>query len=261
MKRIMSEVDLSFVIPAYNEEDAIEDTLDTVNGAVKNKKLQYEIVVVDDGSVDHTLSRAREYASRNRHVTVVSYDKNKGKGYAVQAGFMQTSGDVVVFVDGDMDVDLSTISSYVDALKHGDIVIASKWHADSVVEMPLVRKIMSHGFNMFVRLLIGVQLKDTQAGLKAMKRSAFEDIFPKLAVKRYAFDVELLAVANYYGLKIIEMPTHLSVKSLFSLKDVFKMFMDLLGIAYRLRLIHWYQRPTRARNGLQEFVSIIMREH
>jgi glycosyltransferase involved in cell wall biosynthesis len=179
----------------------------------------------------------------------------------VQAGFMQTTGDVVVFVDSDMDIDLSTISSYVDALKHGDIVIASKWHPDSVVEMPLVRKIMSHGFNVFVRLLIGVPLKDTQAGLKAMKRSAFKDIFPKLAVKRYAFDVELLAVANYYGLKIVEMPTHLSIKSSFRLKDVFKMFMDLLGIAYRLRLIHWYQRSTRPRNGLQEFVSIIMREH
>ena len=99
----MSEVDLSFVIPAYNEEDAIEDTLDTLNGVVKDKKLRYEIVVVDDGSLDRTLSRAREYANGDRHVTVVSYDKNKGKGYAVQAGFMQTSGDVVVLAFSAMD--------------------------------------------------------------------------------------------------------------------------------------------------------------
>jgi glycosyltransferase involved in cell wall biosynthesis len=238
----MSEVELSFVIPAYNEEDAIEDALGTLDEAVKNKKLQYEIVVVDDGSKDKTLLKAMAYASMNCHVRVVSYNKNMGKGYAVKAGFMQATGEVVVFADSDMDVDLGTVSSYVEALQHGDIVIASKWHPQSVVEMPLIRKILSHGFNVLVRILTGAKLKDTQAGLKAIKKSAFKDVFPRLTVKRYAFDVELLAVANLYGLKVVEMPVALKMNAAFKPKDMWGMFVDLLGIAYRLRILRFYQK-------------------
>ena len=240
MKRIMSEVDLSFVIPAYNEEDAIEDALDTIDEVVKNKKVQYEIVVVDDGSKDKTLLKAMTYANRNGHVKVVSFNKNMGKGYAVKMGFMQATGEVVIFADSDKDIDLSIVSRYVEALQHGDIVIASKWHPQSVVEMPIIRRILSHSFNILVRLMTGARLRDTQAGLKAIRKSAFKDIFPRLAVKRYAFDVELLTVANLYGLKIVEMPVNLQMRGLFSLREVWKMFVDLLGIAYRLRVLRWY---------------------
>ena len=242
----MAQVELSFVIPAYNEEDSIEDALGALDGVVKDKRLPYEIVVVDDGSKDKTLSRAITYASRNGHVKVVSYTQNEGKGHAVRTGFMQTKGDVVVFADSDMDIDLGTVSKYVAALEHGDIVIASKWHPDSVVSMPLTRRILSHGFNVLVRILTGAKLKDTQVGLKAMRKSAFVNIFPRLCVKRYAFDVELLAVANLYGLRIVQMPAQLRISNSFRLKEVFKMFQDLLGIAYRLRVLHWYQRSIRA---------------
>jgi glycosyltransferase involved in cell wall biosynthesis len=243
VKRALSKVDLSFVIPAYNEESSIEDALNTLDEAVKNKKLQYEIVVVDDGSKDKTLSKAITYASKNGHVKVVNYNKNMGKGYAVKAGFMQATGDIVVFADGDRDIDLSIVSSYVEALQHGDIVIASKWHPQSVVKIPIIRRILSHSFNMLVRLMIGAKLRDTQAGLKAIRKSAFKDIFPRLAVKRYAFDVELLTVANLYGLRVVEMPVNLQMRALFSLREIWRMFVDLLGIAYRLRVVHWYQRP------------------
>ncbi len=239
----MGQIELSFVIPAYNEEEFIEDTLGTLDYLIKDKNLLYEIVVVDDGSNDKTLVRATKYANRNGHVKVVSYSTNVGKGFAVKTGFMQSKGDIVVFADSDMEIDLHTISRYIDALDRGDIVIASKWHPDSVVEMPLSRKIMSHGFNLLVRLLTGVPLKDTQVGLKAMKKTAFSNIIPRLAVKRYAFDVELLTVANLYGLKIVEMPTEIKIERSFGLKDLIRMFVDLLGIAYRLRILHWYQRP------------------
>ena len=245
-KRIMRQIELSFVIPAYNEEESIETALGTLDGVVKDKRLPYEIVVVDDGSRDKTLSRAIKYASRNGHVKVLSYTQNEGKGYAVRTGFMQTKGDVVVFADSDMDIDLSTVSKYVDALEHGDIVVATKWHPDSRVDMPIVRRILSHGFNVLVRILTGANLKDTQVGLKVMKKSAFANIFPRLCVKRYAFDVELLAVASLYGLRIVQMPTQLRIRGAFRLKEIFKMFQDLLGIAYRLRVLHWYQRRIRA---------------
>jgi hypothetical protein len=148
----------------------------------------------------------------------------------------------VVFADSDMDIDLRTVSKYVDALEHGDIVVATKWHPDSRVDMPLIRRILSHGFNVLVRILTGANLKDTQVGLKVMKKSAFAKIFPKLCVKRYAFDVELLAVANLYGLKVVEMPVKLEMNASFKPKEVWRMLVDLLGIAYRLRVLRLYQQ-------------------
>ena len=252
----MGRTDLSFVIPAYNEEDSIEAALITLDDVVKNKKLQYEIVVVDDGSRDETFSKAMAYAKRNGHVKVIRCKKNMGKGHAIQTGFMQATGEVVVFADSDMEIDLSMISRYVDALEHGDIVIATKWHPNSVVDMPLIRRILSHGFNMFVKVLTGTNIRDTQVGLKAMKKSAFVNIFPRLTVKRYAFDVELLAVASLYGLKIVEMPVQLRLRGLFRVSDVFRMFLDLLGIAYRLRVTHWYQRPIVTQDEHSNFLSI-----
>jgi dolichol-phosphate mannosyltransferase len=260
VKRIMTQIELSFVIPAYNEEDSIEDALGALDEVVKSRRMPYEIVVVDDGSVDKTFLKAMKYASRNDHVRVVSYDKNVGKGYAVKAGFMQTTGEVVVFADSDLDIDLGTVSKYVAALEHGDIVIASKWHPDSVVDMPFTRRILSHGFNVLVSLLTGTNLEDTQVGLKAIRKSAFKDIFPRLSVKRYAFDVELLTVAKLYGLKVVEMPVKLKIDASFRPKEVWQMFVDLLGIAYRLRVIHWYQRQLQAKNGLQSMVSFVLRE-
>jgi dolichol-phosphate mannosyltransferase len=239
----MSRIDLSFVIPAYNEEGSIEIALGTLDEAVKDRKIPYEIVVVDDGSKDQTFLKATKYASRNGHVRVVSYNHNVGKGYAVKKGFMQTSGEVVVFADSDMDIDLGTVTRYVDALKDCDIVVATKWHPDSKVSMPFKRRFLSHGFNVLVRTLTGAKLRDTQVGLKAMRKTAFVNIFPRLCVKRYAFDVELLTVANLYGLKVVEMPAQLRIEGLFNLRELLKMFMDLLGIAYRLRIKHWYQRP------------------
>ena len=216
----MQQVELSFVIPAYNEEDFIEDTLGTIDEVIKDKNLPYEIVVVNDGSRDDTLAKARRYAGRNGHVKVVSYSENVGKGHAVKTGFMHTSGNVVIFADGDMEIDLRTISKYLDALKYGDIVIASKRHRDSRVEVPVSRRILSKVFNGMVRFLTGVPLKDTQSGLKAMRKSAFIDVFPRLAVKRYAFDVELLAVANLYGLKVVEMPVNIKLDAKFKPKEM-----------------------------------------
>ncbi len=256
----MGQVMLSFVVPAYNEEDFIEDTLGTLETVIKDKNLPYEIVVVDDGSLDGTLAKVVRYSKNDGHVKVVSYANNVGKGYAVKTGFLQTSGDIVVFADSDMEIDLGTVSKYLEALEDGDIVIASKRHSGSQVDAPLSRKILSLSFNALVRLLTGVPLNDTQSGLKAMKKSAFVDIFPRLAVKRYAFDAELLAVAHHCGLKVVEMPVNIKLEASFKPKAMWHMFLDLLGIAYRLRVIHWYQRPLPEKNSFQNMISFILRE-
>ena len=101
----------------------------------------------------------------------------------------------------------------------------------------------------------------TQVGLKVMKRSAVNEIFPRLAVKRYAFDVELLAVAHLYGLKVVEMPVKIKLVASFKLNEMLHMLVDLLGIAYRLRVIHWYQRQLSKRNSFQNMVSFVLGEH
>ena len=248
----MGQVELSFVIPAYNEEVFIEDTLGTLDLAIKEKMFQYEIVVVDDGSKDKTFTKAMEYSKRNGHVKVIRYARNTGKGFAIKTGVMESTGDVVIFIDGDMEIDLNTLSTYIEALENADIVIATKWHPNSTVSMPLNRKILSRTFNVLVRILVGFNLKDTQVGLKVMKRSAVDKIFPRLAVKRYAFDVELLTLAHLYGLKIVEMPVKLNLDSSFKPKDAWRMFVDLLGIAYRLRVIRWYQRQVLPKNNLEK---------
>jgi len=257
----MEQVELSFVVPAYNEGDFIEDMLGSIDDVIAGKHIPYEILVVNDGSRDDTLANARRYAGKNGHVRVVSYSKNVGKGHAVKTGFMKANGNVVVFADSDMEIDLTVISEYLEALKQGDIVIASKRHADSHVDVPVSRRVLSECFNGLVRLLTGVPLKDTQSGLKAMKKSAFIDIFPRLAVKRYAFDVELLAVAHLYGLKVVEMPVNIKLDAKFKPKDMWHMLVDLFGIAYKLRVIHWYQRPLPERNSFQNMVSFVLREH
>jgi glycosyltransferase involved in cell wall biosynthesis len=256
----MTQVQLSFVIPAYNEAAFIEDTLGALDSVVQNGKSPYEIVVVDDGSKDETFSKAMKYAKRNGHVKVIRYIKNAGKGHAVKTGFMGTTGEIVIFTDGDKEIDLNSTSKYVEALQNGDIVIGTKWHPESVVSMPMTRKILSHSFNVIVRVLTGANLKDTQVGFKVMKRSAVDKIFPRLAVKRYAFDVELLAVAHLYGLEIVEMPIKIKIDASFKAKDVWRMFVDLLGIAYRLRVIHWYQRQAPMKDGLQNLASFVFRE-
>jgi glycosyltransferase involved in cell wall biosynthesis len=197
--------------------------------------------VVDDGSEDDTHKKVVDYANSNNHVKVISHKKNLGKGEAVKTGFSYATGELVIFMDSDLDIEPSQIRNYVEALKHGDIVTASKWHPQSSVEEPLMRKFLSHGFNVLVKILTGTNIRDTQTGLKAFKRKALEKVFSKLAVKRYAFDAELLAVASLYGIKIIELPVNLRVQGVFNLRESFRMFIDLLGITYRLRVRKSYQ--------------------
>jgi dolichyl-phosphate beta-glucosyltransferase len=242
MVELASKPVVSFVLPAYNEEKFIEGVLERLDSAVNGKGLRCEVIVVDDGSVDDTRLRALRYASGKWYVRVFGYDRNVGKGFAVKTGFWKAVGDAVVFVDSDSDVDVGQVKRYVDALKRGDIVVGSKWHKDSVVEVSFVRRLLSRGFNVLVRLLTGVGVSDTQAGIKAVRREAFCEAFRRLSVKRYAFDVELLVLARLLGLRVVVLPVKLKLSSRFSLEEVWRMFIDLLGIAYRLRVKKWYQR-------------------
>ena len=238
-------IKLSLILPAYNEEDSIKEVLGRVCSVVKETGLSYEVIVVDDGSVDETRSQALDFASGNSYVKVIGYCRNVGKGYAIKTGVSYASGDVAIFMDSDLEVDPMRISQYVQALNYGDLIIASRWLPDSHVKMPLMRRFLSHGFNMLVKLLIGLRVRDTQSGLKAARREALKRIFSKVTVRRYAFDVELLAVAKLYGLRIVELPVNVHMThGLFSLREILRIFVDLLRITYRLRFLKWYQHSS-----------------
>jgi dolichol-phosphate mannosyltransferase len=245
----MGQVELSVVVPAFNEGSSIESALVNLDDVFKREKRSYEIVVIDDGSRDDTLPKALLYARKNVHVRVLGYDVNNGKGYAVKTGFMKSIGDVVVLADSDLEIDMADVTKYIEALDHGDMVIASKWHPESRVEISMLRRILSHSFNVLVKILLGVNIRDTQVGLKAIKKSSFEKIIPKLTVKRFAFDVELLTVASLYRLKIVEMPVQLRLNAAPKLKEILKMFVDVLGIAYRLKVRQIYGKPASLPNS------------
>ena len=236
----MGQVDLSVVVPAFNEGSSIESALVNLDDVFKRDQRSYEIVVIDDGSSDNTLLEALLYARKNVHVRVLSSDENNGKGYALKTGFMKSIGDVVVFADSGLEIKLDVVSKYIEALNRGDIVIASKWHPESRVDISLLRRSLSHCFNVLVKIMIGINVKDTQTGLKAIKKSSFENIIPWLTIKRFAFDVELLAVANLHGLKIVEMPVQLRLNAPPKTKEILKMFIDLLRITYRVRVLQVY---------------------
>jgi glycosyltransferase involved in cell wall biosynthesis len=237
-------VAVSFVLPAYNEGEYIEKALKKLDSTVNGNGLRYEVVVVDDGSIDDTRVRMLRYAIRNGHVRVVGYDRNEGKGFAIKTGFWMALGDAIVFADSDLDVDFGQVKRYVDALRDGDIVIGSKWHKDSVVLVPPMRRFLGHGFNVLVKLLTGIRVADTQTGIKAIRREAFDRVFRSLSVKRYAFDVELLVAAKVFGLRVVELPVRLTISNGFRLREIWRMFLDLLGITYRLRIKRWYQSGT-----------------
>jgi len=234
--------ELSLVMPAYNEEDNIDLAIERVDAVVKSLGFKYELIVVDDGSIDNTKAKVSHYARKNGHVKVISHDNNVGKGLALRTGFSHAVGDKVVFMDSDADIDPRQIARYVEMLRDADVVVASKWHPQSKVDTPLMRKILSHGCNVLVKLSVGLKLSDTHTGLKAIRRTSFVSVFPKLTVKRYAFDVEMLALANLLGLKVAELPVNIRIRKHFNIQEVWRMFLDLLGITYRLRVIRWYQR-------------------
>jgi glycosyltransferase involved in cell wall biosynthesis len=204
----------------------------------------YEIVVVDDGSLDDTRQKATVYVNGKcgDRLKVIGYEKNMGKGNAIKTGFANARGEFVVVIDSDLDVNPSFIPSYVEALKTNDIAVASKWHPQSHTEVTLKRRVLSFGFNALSRLLTGIKLRDTQTGLKALRRQVLDRMSPKFVVNRYAFDLELIGACNHAGYRIVALPVDVSIKSMVSFKEIFRMTIDMVKIAYRLRVLKYYQR-------------------
>ncbi len=232
---------LSVIMPAYNNPD-IDTNLNAATEILKKIYPNYELIVVDDGS-KYPLSKKIEKINDPR-IIFKTYKKNQGKGYAIRHGFKFASGDYIVFLDSGRDLNPVQINNFLQIMKekNSDIVIGSKKHRLSEVNYPLFRRFMSWGYQKMNYLLFNLNVKDTQVGLKLFKRKPLEKIIPKLIVKRFAFDLELLIVANKFNYKIVEAPISLNYKfkSTINIKSVFFIILDTFAIFYRLKLLGYY---------------------
>lgn len=235
---------LSIIIPAYNEGDIILRMLDECIHSLNG--INSDIIVVDDGSRDGTYKRVQEFAKLHCNVRLVNYGDNHGKGFAIKYGFKYATGELVAFIDADMNLHPKQILRMIECMeKTGtDVVVGSKRHPCSKVNYPLKRKILSEVYYLFVRTLFGIPVKDTQVGLKLFKREVLENVLPKTLVKKYAFDIEILANAHRMGYKIIESPIEINMNfgSHVNKRAIWNMLVDTAAVFYRMKILHYYDR-------------------
>jgi glycosyltransferase involved in cell wall biosynthesis len=225
----------------YNSTD-IDTNLKEAKKALEKVTDSYEIILVNDGSTNNCLDSARKI--KDKKIKVVSYEKNRGKGYAIKYGFNFTTGDYIAFVDCGRDLNPKQLKDFLDIIKDkkADIVIGSKKHPESKVNYPLIRRFMSRTYQLLNKIFFNLNVQDTQVGLKLFKRSALEKIMPRIAIKSFAFDLELLVIAQKYGFKIIEAPITMrfQFKSTINVFNVSLMLWDTLAIFYRSKILRYY---------------------
>lgn len=253
---------LSIVIPAYNENEIILETLKECIFSLNGVKP--ELIVVDDGSLDGTLEKVQKFAKENRNVKVVTYGGNQGKGYAVKYGFQHATGDLVAFIDADLNLhprQIITLMKYMEKYDV-DVVVGSKRHPKSKVNYPFERRVLSDIYYIFVKTLFGIPVKDTQVGLKLYKREVLEDVLPKVMVKRYAFDIEILANAHRLGYKIMESPVELKMSfgSHVNMKAIWNMLVDTSAVFYRMKILKYYDEKKSQSERNNELLSEYTKE-
>lgn len=243
---------VSLIIPAYKQEKTIFEDLIKIRGALDQLRYDYEMIVVVDGRVDKTFEKAKKLASSR--VRIFGYRDNLGKGYAIRYGMERAKGDIIGFIDSGMDLNPNGLSILLESFEwhDADIVIGSKRHPESKVVYPFERRMISLLSQVFIRILFGLNIRDTQVGMKFFKRNVVKNVLPRLLVKKFAFDIEILVVALHLGYKkIFEAPIELhsnferSIVSQSLIYALSKTFWDTLGIFYRLKIIHYYDKIRR----------------
>jgi len=237
---------LSVITPTYNGEGTLGANLRRLLAALREARLRYEVIVVSDGSTDGTVAAAREYAPEG--VRLLHYEKNQGKGHALKTGLARASGRYVALIDSDGDLDPGDLVRFLTLMElyEADVVVGSKRHPLSEVSYPLSRRTLSWIYQKLIRLLFRVRVRDTQAGIKLIRRDVLAKVLPLLVEKRFAFDLELLVAARRMGYRrIMEAPIHLSYRftSTVSRRDMVAMATDTLRVWYRRFIARAYD-PT-----------------
>ena len=231
---------ISLVIPCFNEEGRIDATLERSIAFLESRGEPWEIVVVDDGSLDATSDVVRRRSGASRRVRLLRNERNHGKGWAVREGFRAASGDFILFSDADLSTPIEELSRFVDKAREGfDLVIASRVveGAEIVTPQSFSRRLSGGVFRTLVRSLGLSSFRDTQCGFKLMRRETAAPILDAVATQGFAFDVELLLRAESAGLRIAELPVPWSDAAGSKVRlfpDALRMMLDLLRLRIRL---------------------------
>jgi len=238
---------LSVIVPVYKQEKTIANDITNIANILDQIRYDYEIIVVVDGiKTDKSYQIIKKL--KIKKLKVFGYKHNHGKGYAVRFGMAKTKGDYIAFIDAGMEIDPNGISMILEHMEwyHADIIVGSKQHPVSQVSYPLQRKIISFGGHLIAKYLLKINIHDTQTGLKIFKRQVLIKVLPRLLIKEYAFDLEILTVANHLGFtKIYEAPVKLNYdfKSLThaaGIKTIWRSLIDALAVFYRLKILRYY---------------------
>ncbi|MBI2861223.1 MAG: glycosyltransferase family 2 protein [Chloroflexi bacterium] len=246
-KQLQAMTSLSVLMPAHNEGDHILQNIQETARFLGECGWRYEIVIVDDGSQDGTLGEASRAAAESQQIKVVPLADNQGKGFALRYGFQFATGELVAFLDADLDLHPSQLLELYQIMEQtgADVVIGSKNHPQSQLEYPTYRRIMSQAYYWIVRMLFRLPVHDTQTGIKLFRREALEQALPRLLVKRYAFDLELLVNIHHLGYIIAEGPVTLTFRRKWGRigwSAVWRTWLDTMAIFYRLYILRYYDR-------------------
>lgn len=236
---------LSVIMPAYHLGSSIADNIVHVHNLF-SLQIPFEIISVDDGSNDNTGKEIEKISKELPNIKPIILTDNIGKGAALKAGFRASSGSHILLLDGDLDLPPAQVANFfkIMAKEESDIVIGSKRHKDSKLDYPWHRKLMSNIYYFFIKTLIGLPVKDTQTGIKLFKRHVLEYVFPRMLVKRFAFDLEILSIANQQGFTVAEAPITMEFSGgigCASPQTIRNIMTDTLAIFYRIHILKYYQ--------------------
>jgi len=245
-----AELAFTLVVPFHNPGSHFSQRVSEIISVLSSSEISYEILAVSDGSTDHSEDQLAAISS-NR-LTLVRLEESQGKGAALRAGLSKGRGEYLGFIDGDGDLPADLIPNLLEIIdrEHPDIIFGSKRHPRSEVVYPPLRRMYSWGYQQLNRALFHLPVRDTQTGVKVVRRDVLAAVLPRMVEKRFAFDLELFVVARQQGFRnFVEMPVSIGQRfgSTVSPRSVRNMLLDTFAIFYRLRVLRFYERDIRGK--------------
>jgi dolichyl-phosphate beta-glucosyltransferase len=236
-------IDLSIVIPAYNEERRLPHTLESVSKYLKQQSYSSEIIVVDDGSTDKTSQMAKDFQNHQRRLGLIRLSENKGKGFAVRTGILHSRGHFVIFMDADLSTPIKEVEGFLRLLEEGhDLVIGSRRSPNSrvVVRQSWLRRFLGRKYILLNRWMGIKDIEDVTCGFKGFRREAAKQIFRIAKLNGFSFDSEVLYLAQHkFSLRWIQVPIewkNASGSKVHIFRDIIASLLDLIKIkVYDLR--------------------------
>jgi len=234
-----SKLDLSIVIPAFNEEGRLPRTLDSIFSYVQSRRYRTEIIVVDDGSSDRTSEIVNSCRKEHSEIRLVSNAGNRGKGFSVRHGIREALGEITLFTDADLSTPIEEADKLLAAIQEQgfDAAIGSRAMDRSLIQVhqSAVREMAGIFFNRMVQWILGIEFSDTQCGFKAFRRERSRIIFEQQRIESFGFDPEILFLAKRNGLRVAEIPvrwSHDAASKVNVVADGMRMFLELILIRW-----------------------------